>query len=324
MNMFCRQCEQTSGGKKCSVHGVCGKNPETAILQDLLVHALTGIAVYGHKARQYGISDLAVDRFIAEGLFTTVTNVNFDPARIEQNILEAFRMKEGIKQLFLRAYREKEGREFSGVLPDAADWIPADTHEGMLEQGRRAGIMADPDLNEDIRSLREIFLYGLKGMAAYADHAAILGVTDERVNAFFHRGLIALTDDTLDTDALVGLIMEFGKINLKCLEILDGAHTSRFGDPVPTKVFLGAKKGPAIAVSGHDLYDMERLLEQTAGKGVNVYTHGEDASSSRISRIEETSSFCRALRRRMAEPAERIRRVSRSDSYDDELPPEAA
>ncbi|NQT95584.1 MAG: hydroxylamine reductase, partial [Candidatus Omnitrophica bacterium] len=167
--MFCRQCEQTVGGKGCSAHGVCGKSPEVSSLQDLLVYALKGIAVYGQKASEFGIKDKETGRFIIEALFTTVTNVNFDPERIQDYILKAYELKEHLKELFLDAYSKKHGEEFNEILPSATDWAPANNIEGLIDQAQTIGILADPGLNEDIRSLRELLLYGLKGMAAYAD-----------------------------------------------------------------------------------------------------------------------------------------------------------
>ena len=276
MSMFCRQCEQTAQGKGCTMkQGVCGKTEDTATLQDLLLYALRGIGVYGNLARELGIKDKDVDLFVMEALFSTITNVNFDAQKISKFILKAYDIKEKIKKNFLEEYKKKNGEEFFGTLPDVVNWKPAQTQADLLEQGKSVGIMADPNLNEDIRSLRELLLYGLKGMAAYADHALIQGVTDEQVSAFFYKGLSALVDDKLDADDLVSLIMEFGKVNLKCLEILDKANTQHFGNPEPTKVSLGVKKGPAIIVSGHDLPDLEQLLQQTEGKGINIYTHGE-------------------------------------------------
>ncbi|HOW58439.1 MAG TPA: hydroxylamine reductase [Candidatus Omnitrophota bacterium] len=273
--MFCYQCEQTAKGKGCDTLGICGKTPEVATLQDLLIHALKGIAVYGQLALELGVKDKNADLFLIEGLFTTVTNVDFDPARIQEEIVRAYQVKEAIKRLFLDAYKKKNGRDFDGELPAAAYWKPAETLAGLLDQGSKVGILSDKILNEDIRSLRELLLYGLKGMAAYADHALILGKENEEVTAFFHKGLRALTNNSLTVNDLVNLNMEFGMVNLKCLELLDQAHTDHFGHPVPTKVFLGAKKGPAILVSGHDLLDLEWLLQQTEGKGISIYTHGE-------------------------------------------------
>lgn len=275
MNMFCRQCEQTAKGKGCDILGICGKTPEVATLQDLLVHALKGIAVYGHMARELGAKDAEVDVFLTEGLFTTVTNVDFDPERLRTILLRAFEIKEKAGNLFRTAYKNKMGREFEGELPPAVSWKPAGALDGLLEQGRDVGVLSGRGLDEDVRSLRELLLYGLKGMAAYADHAHVLGRESEEVNAFFHKGLRALTDDSLTVDDLVGLNMQFGMVNLKCMELLDKAHTDHFGHPVPTKVSLGAKKGPAIVVSGHDLLDLEQLLRQTEGKGISIYTHGE-------------------------------------------------
>lgn len=276
MSMFCRQCEQTIGGKACaSTRGVCGKDADVSALQDLLVHILKGIALYGKLARQLGVKDRDVDLFIIEGLFTTVTNVNFDPRRLEEIILKAYDIKEKTKNLFLYTYKKKEGKDFDGKLPEIANWLPDKSLEGLIEQGKKAGMLSNANPNEDIRSLKELLLYGMKGMAAYADHAFILGKEDESVNSFFYKGLASLTDDTLAADDLTNLIMEFGKVNLTCMEMLDTAHTETFGHPEPTKVSLGIKKGPAIIVSGHDMDGLKQLLEQSKDSGVNIYTHGE-------------------------------------------------
>ena len=264
MSMFCRQCEQTAGGKGCTVRGVCGKDETTAILQDVIIHALKGIAVYVEKAKIKSSDRKELDRFVIEALFTTVTNVNFDANVLQDIAFKAYELREKLKNI--KVLKD---------APDIVNWEPADTLEGLIDQGRSVGIMADKNLNEDIRSLREILLYGLKGMAAYADHAFILGKKDDEVNSFFYKGLAALCDDSLGAEELIALNMEFGKVNLKCLETLDAAHTERFGNPTPTKVSLAIKKGPAIVVSGHDLLDLEQLLKQTEGKGINIYTHGE-------------------------------------------------
>ena len=290
MQMFCRQCEQTGQGTGCTVMGVCGKTSDTAILQDVVVHSLKGLAVYGKLANELGIEDNGITRLITEGLFTTVTNVNFDPQRIIAIIRGLYEAKEKIKRLFFEAYKKKNGKEFSGSLAlpsahprnssqargdEAVNFEPADSLEGLIGQGRDIGVLSQPYLPEDIRSLREILLYGMKGMAAYADHAFLLGKSDDQVDAFFYKGLSALLDDSLGAADLIGLIMEFGKVNLRCLQLLDEAHTGHFGNPTPTKVSLGVRKGPAIIVSGHDLLDLKQLLEQTEGTGVNIYTHGE-------------------------------------------------
>ncbi|MEI8176543.1 MAG: hydroxylamine reductase [Candidatus Omnitrophota bacterium] len=273
--MFCRQCEQAAHEKGCTVSGICGKAPETADLQDLLIRALIGVAVYGKLLRGLGVKNKGADLVLIEGLFSTVTNVDFDPASLEKAIRKACATRNALKALFFAEYKKTNGREFSGTITPAAEFTPAADIKGLAAQA--AALMATPPLavDKDIASLREILLYGLKGMAAYADHALILEAEDEEVNSFLYKGLSALVDDSLTADHLVALIMEFGKTNLKCMEILDGAHTKRLGHPVPTKVTVGVKKGPAIIVSGHDLHDLEELLRQTEGAGVNVYTHSE-------------------------------------------------
>ncbi len=265
MSMFCRQCEQTGGGKACTVAGVCGKDENTAILQDVILHLLKGIGVYVEKAGVSVAEREGLDRFVTEALFSTITNVNFDPAKLQNIVFKAYDFKK----------RLKKTAKFDGKLPEIVNWVPKESLEDLIEQGRSVGIMQNPGLDEDIRSLREILLYGLKGMAAYADHAFILGKEDEEVSSFFYKGLAAITDDSFGIGDLLNLNMEFGKINLKCLKLLDGAHTQHFGNPVPTKVSLTVKQGPAIIVSGHDLLDLEQLLKQSKGKGINIYTHGE-------------------------------------------------
>ncbi len=275
MSMMCRQCEQTAKGEGCSVQGVCGKSPETAALQDLLIHALKSIAIYGKIGQELGVKDKATDLFIIEALFTTVTNVNFDSQSIADLIREAYDVKERLKELVLTEYKSKNGKEYDGALPDIVNWKPAATVEELITEGTSISLIANASVDQDIQSLREVLLYGLKGMAAYADHALILGEEDAGVNAFFTKGLYALVDDSLSVADLVALNMEFGQANLKCMEILDKAHTTALGHPVPTEVNLGVKKGPAIIVTGHDLHDLKQLLEQTKGTGVNVYTHSE-------------------------------------------------
>ena len=275
MNMFCYQCEQTSNSQACTRAGVCGKKPEVSLLQDLLLHELKGIGFLGHRLRELGHADPGTDLFVMESLFSTVTNVDFDPLRLKGWIDQAYRTKETLKDTFLELHAQKNGRAFAGQFPEAVEFIPAGTMEGLLKQGAMAGIMANPQLNPDIRSLRELLTYGLKGMAAYADHANIFGASDETVKAFFHKALAALLDDALNAGDLLELNMELGRVNLRCMEILDKAHTDLLGHPVPTPVFLGARKGPAILVSGHDLLDLYELLRQSEGRGVQVYTHGE-------------------------------------------------
>ncbi|MCK4994620.1 MAG: hydroxylamine reductase [Candidatus Omnitrophica bacterium] len=272
--MNCRQCEQTAKGTGCTTIGVCGKNEEVAILQDVLNYSLMGIAVFANKARELGVIDKETDMFVIEGLFTCVTNVDFDPQRIRVLIDTSVVVKEKIKGLLLDAYKKKNNKDFSSDLPAAALWSPASSMEDLLLQGAALGINTFSD-NEDIKSLKELLLYGLRGVASYADHANILGETEEQVNAFFHKALNAILRDEISADELVALNMELGQVNIKCMGILDKGHTGRYQHPVPTSVSLGIKKGPAIIVSGHDLFDLEQLLEQTKDRGVNIYTHGE-------------------------------------------------
>ena len=274
MAMFCRQCEQTAKGEGCTLKGVCGKNSDTAAFQDLLTYALKGVSIYADLARNLGIKDRDTDLFVVEGLFTTVTNVNFSENALAEKIYKAYEIKEKIKKIFIEAYKSKYNKPFSDELPGNADFKPEQSLKSLTVEAQAHGILSQ-NLDKDVQSLREILLYGLKGMAAYADHAFILGEEDDEVTAFFHKGLKAIADSRLNSENYLSLIMEFGKVNLKCLELLDKAHTSHFGNPTPTKVLIGVKKGPAIIVSGHDLLDLQQLLEQTKDTGINIYTHSE-------------------------------------------------
>ena len=267
--MFCFQCEQTSKGEGCTKIGVCGKQPEVAALQDLLVYALKGLAQYAVEGRKVGVSDPQVDRFTSKALFATLTNVDFDPARFVELINETVKHREALKE----KVRSAGGK--TGFTEGPAVFKPESSLEAMVNQGEKVGVKSDPDINPDILSLKELLVYGLKGAVAYADHAAILGQEDERVYAFMHEALAATLDGSLGVEEMVGLVLKCGEINLRAMELLDAAHTGTYGHPVPTPVSLGAKKGKAILVSGHDLKDLELLLQQTEGKGINVYTHGE-------------------------------------------------
>ncbi len=266
--MFCYQCEQTAGGTGCTRFGVCGKSPEVAALQDLLVYALKGLSAVAVMARRQGISDGEVNRFTCEAAFSTLTNVNFDPERFPPMIKEAVELREGLK--------EKIGEVAgAGEYPDAAFFKPEETLEAMIEQGAMHGIMSDVDAGADVHSLKWLLVFGIKGVAAYADHAALLGQEDQAVYAFIHEGLAATLDSEKTADEMMGLVLRCGEINLRAMELLDAGNTGRFGHPVPTKVPLGHRRGKALLVSGHDLMDLEKILEQSEGKGVYVYTHGE-------------------------------------------------
>ena len=269
--MFCHQCEQTAKGIGCDVMGVCGKKPEVAALQDNLLYGLKGLAFFADKARTLGAKDQAVDVFLLEGLFATVTNVDFDPARLEAAIKKCFEMKEKAKALYEEAFTKANGIKARQFTEGPATWAPA---SDLVQQGTQYGILALHE-NEDIRSAIEILTYGLKGMAAYADHCQILGKHNDEVYAFFHKALAATADPALGLMDYVGLCMECGKYNLTVMGMLNEGHVDRFGHPVPTPVQLGTKAGKAILVSGHDLPMLEELLKQTEGKGINVYTHGE-------------------------------------------------
>lgn len=275
MSMFCRQCEQTFQSKGCDSVGVCGKSADVANLQDVLLHALKSAAVYGFKARELGARDPKADYFILEGIFATLTNVNFDETAIEKMIIEAIKVRGQWKAAYEQAYQKAHGKMPQEQLPDLVNWQPAQDYSGLLDQAEDVGVLGDPRMDEDIRSLRELLLYGLKGMAAYAHHAWRLGQKDDKVTSFVYLALYSLARQDLDMNQLLALVMGCGEANLTCLEILDRGHTTLFGHPEPTKVKLGHLKGPAIIVSGHELFDLKMLLEQSAGKGVKVYTHGE-------------------------------------------------
>jgi len=266
MSMFCYQCEQAAKGTGCTVIGVCGKQPEVAALQDLLVYTLKGIAFWADKARANGVKDQEIDRFMIDGLFTTVTNVDFDAAAVSKFVAEGIRLRTKAKQL---------AGPYSGTVPAAAqDWaLPASIAE-QVKLGELHGVK-DYTVDEDVHSVREIITYGMKGYAAYADHARILGKESDEIYAFTHKALAALLDDSLGLMDYVGMAMETGRINYVTMELLNQAHVAAYGHPVPTKVQLGTKAGKAILVSGHDLKFLEELLKQTEGTGINVYTHGE-------------------------------------------------
>jgi hydroxylamine reductase len=262
--MFCFQCEQTAQGRACTQIGVCGKNPEVAALQDLLIYSLKGLSIVASEGRKRGIYDREIDRFVCEAAFSTLTNVNFDPERIADLVRKTI------------TYRDRLNKLVKAKLPDeVVNFVPSDDLVEMVKQGEKVGIKAEPDAGSDVHSLRWTLIYGLKGICAYADHAAILGKEDEGLYAFIERGFAAAANSSLGLNDYLGFVMETGKMNLRAMELLDAANTGVYGNPVPTTVPLGHKKGKAILVSGHDLRDLELLLQQTEGKGIYVYTHGE-------------------------------------------------
>ncbi len=267
--MFCFQCEQTSKGEGCTKIGVCGKQPEVAALQDLLIYAVKGLSLYAVEGRKVGVNDQNVNTFTCEAIFSTLTNVDFDPERFVQLITKCAGLRGSLK--------EKVGAAGGNTgFPDGpANFVPSGTQTDLVAQGENVGVKSDPDMNPDILSLRELLIYGLKGVAAYADHARILGQEDDKVYAFIHEAMAATLNSDLGADEYVGLVLKCGEINLRAMELLDAANTGTYGHPTPTSVPLGAKKGKAILVSGHDLKDLEEVLKQSEGKDIYIYTHGE-------------------------------------------------
>jgi hydroxylamine reductase len=266
--MFCYQCEQTSKGEGCTKIGVCGKTAEVAALQDLLIYGLKGLSLVAVEARKRKVDLKEVDQFTLEATFSTLTNVDFDPARFVELIARCAKLRDGLKQ------KVKAVGGPADFGHDAAAFVPAGSAEALVEMADRAGVKA-PAADADAQALRELLTYGLKGVAAYADHARILGRTDDAVYAFVHEAFAAMLNPTMAVGDYLGLVLKCGEMNLKAMELLDAGNTGTYGHPVPTKVPLGHKQGKAILVSGHDLKDLEEILKQSAGKGINVYTHGE-------------------------------------------------
>ncbi|MCK5247800.1 hydroxylamine reductase [Candidatus Bipolaricaulota bacterium] len=272
--MFCYQCEQTKNGVGCTTFGICGKDPTTAALQDVLLYVAKGISMYAHRARQLGAVDAEIDRFTIHALFTTVTNVNFDSQRLEGLIRQALDLRARARSLYETACQTngKDPESLSGP----AGWDLGSSLREWLDQQKVFSIDArKAQYGEDVVGLQELLVYGLKGAAAYVDHAQILGIEDEAVWATFHEMLDYLASDPTDINELTGMCLRCGEMNLRVMELLDKAHTSIYGIPEPTAVRIEPLAGKAILISGHDLKDLEELLVQTQGRGINVYTHGE-------------------------------------------------
>jgi hydroxylamine reductase len=272
--MFCYQCEQTSKGEGCQTLGVCGKDETTAALQDLLIHAVKGISMYAHRARQLGKADAEIDAFTIHAVFATMTNVNFDPERLVELIHQAVGLRSAARDIY------ESASVAAGIVPaelgGAASWKPAATLDGLLAQSRQVLLPARfLTESKEIANLQELVLYGIKGVAAYAAHALALGAGDPVSFAKVHEILDFLTHPSPTAEELLGTALSVGELNYRVMEILDHAHTEAFGSPQPAKVRLGARKGKAILVSGHDLHDLYALLERTKGLGIQVYTHGE-------------------------------------------------
>jgi hydroxylamine reductase len=268
--MFCFQCQETARNTGCTVKGVCDKPEETANLQDLLIFVLKGISVYGEKLKELGAADRTNDGFIAQSLFATITNANWDDARFSAMITDGLQRRDQIRSRFLAAYKEKSGNDFSEALPESATWT-ADP-SAFAEKAKSVGVLATA--NEDVRSLRELLVIGLKGVAAYADHAAILGFQKDDINDFIMEAL-ASTKKELAVDEMVALVMKAGETAVNTMALLDQGNTTAYGNPEITEVNIGVGQNPGIMITGHDMKDMEELLAQTQGTGVDVYTHGE-------------------------------------------------
>lgn len=260
--MFCNQCEEALSGKGCTKNGVCGKKGEVADSQDRLLYVLKSIAYYNQKARAAGLNEETTDRFVLDSFFSTLTNTNFDGKQIEAFIQKGFEIRDSIKAKLPveQASSEKALSAVATVTPENIENLDVSVHSTQ---------------NEDIRSLRELLIYGMKGLAAYAHHAYILGYKDEVIFDFIEKGLVSTTEDSVGVEALIGLVLECGQKGVSTLALLDKANTETYGNPEPTAVNIGVRGSPGILISGHDLGDLEQLLEQTKGTGIDVYTHGE-------------------------------------------------
>ena len=273
MPMFCFQCQETAGNKGCSVMGVCGKKPTTANLQDLLIYTLKGISIYRENVpmelrKECKEMNSIVDYFITNSLFITITNANFDDDMIATEILKGLDIRDKVK-----ACVEKMGLSVKRLKDHDATTFVVKTREEMLEKAVKIGVLSTE--NEDIRSLRELIKYGLKGMAAYYEHAANLGLENSEIVMFIERALASTLDNSLEVGDLVNLTLETGKYGVDAMALLDSANTGKFGNPEITEVNIGVGKNPGILISGHDLNDIEQLLEQTEGTGIDIYTHSE-------------------------------------------------
>jgi len=259
--MFCFQCQEAAKGTGCTVMGVCGKNPVIAGLLDVLVYTTKGVSIVANEARKSGIENEEANKFCLDAMFISITNANFDSARIISEIKRGIIARDELKSQI--------NAEFNH---DSANWTPV-SDDAILAKAAFCGVLATE--NEDVRSLRELIVYGVKGMAAYAEHAHNLGYADEKIYAFIQKALAATTDDSLTVDELVALTLETGEYGVNVMALLDKANTETYGNPEITEVNIGTRNNPAILISGHDLKDMEALLAQTEGTGVDVYTHSE-------------------------------------------------
>ena len=264
--MFCYQCQETAKGEGCTIRGVCGKTPEVAGLQDLLIYAVKGVSKLSVNLRDKGVELPVVNKFIIDSLFMTITNANFDAGRFVSKIKESYD---------IRALLISKLESVGGAVPRDCDMIlwREDSYEDMCVKAKSIGVLSTE--NEDIRSLKELIVYGVKGMAAYAEHAYNLGFEDPLINEFIQRALVETTMTNVSAEELTAMVLECGTYGVKAMSLLDKANTTKYGNPEITEVKLGVGSRPAILISGHDLRDLEELLEQTKDSGVDIYTHGE-------------------------------------------------
>jgi hydroxylamine reductase len=266
--MFCFQCEQTAGGTGCTTFGVCGKNPEVAALQDLLIYMIRELSHLSLKAKNVDIKKEEIDPFICEAVFTTITNVNFDPDILINYVRKASNFRDVLKEKILSMGNVDLDDDLSYL-------VLGKTNDELITQGKKVGIKSDLSIESELVQLQWLLIYGLKGVSAYAHHAYSLGKQDEQIFDFIKEGFAATLDKSLNKNDFIQLALKCGEINIKAMELLDAANTETYGDPIPTQVPLGHKRGKAILVSGHDLKDLHEILKQTVDKGIYVYTHGE-------------------------------------------------
>ncbi len=265
--MFCYQCQETSKNEGCTVKGVCGKTADVANMQDLLMYLCKGISHYTVRLRANGVEVSEINKFVVDSLFMTITNANFDLNRFKVRMYIAYEMRNAAKKKL-----QDLGINIDDITYSGAHWV-GETEEEMFDKAVEVGVLATE--NEDVRSLRELTIYGLKGMAAYAEHAFNLGYEDNDIHAFIQQALVDTTNDTLSADELTALVLKTGEYGVKVMALLDSANTGSYGHPEITKVNIGVRNNPGILISGHDMKDMEELLKQTEGTGVDVYTHSE-------------------------------------------------
>jgi hydroxylamine reductase len=307
--MFCYQCEQTAKGQGCTIMGVCGKNPEVAALQDLLIYKLRGLSQLTVQAAQKSIKVNEIDIFTCEALFSTLTNVNFNPQRIVDYLQKTVQLEDQLKNQL----------KIETINSEAVNLKLEKTTQGLVSQGKTVGIHSNTTIDPDLHSLQWLLTYGLKGIAAYTYHAFLLGKKDQKVFDFIHKGLAAPLDASLGVNDFVSLVLKCGEINIRAMEILDAGNTERYGHPTPTKVPLGHKKGKAILVSGTRSHRFGRDPKAKRGQKHNNLYSWRNASNAWLSRIKEVSALLWALWNSMAKSAKRICRIPRSNPNDYKL-----